>query len=330
MKLNPTLNYSGDYTDEPIVIDVYHYDQDSCIHQVYDTIEAIEINHDHTWINITGLHDISVLRGIEKRFKINRLSLEDIVQVSTHSKIEKYTHYTFSIFKMLYLRKKIVHEHIAIIKLDHVIISFQETKGDIFDALRAKLETDFMLKTNDMDYLYYKMVDALVDQYFEILPVVNGILDDLEDDVLDEKESSLEALYKVRKELLLIKNSVFPIKLILQTYLSRYPSDYKLFYNDLLDHLDQIIDNVTLNRELVNTLYDTHMSNMSHKMNRIMTTLALFSTIFIPLSFLAGFFGMNFKHFPSLNGYYSLYIFIGSCLLLTGGMVLFFKRKKLL
>jgi magnesium transporter len=322
-----SLEYSGLYKDEEIVIEAYSYNEKGYLKKKYDAF-PIETSYNNTWINVTGLHKTELLSQIEEVYGISRFTLEDIVQVTTHSKIETFDHYSFSIFKMLYLKdNSIIHEHVSIIKLDNVLITFQETKGDVFDHIRELIEMDGPLRSENIDFLYYRLIDSLIDQYFDILPIMNRKLDQLEENILDDEKTSLEEVYKVRKELLLIKNSVFPMKQLIGELVKTYPA---LPYKDVYDHLEQIIENVALNRELISSLYDTHMSNLSHKMNKVMTTLAIFSAIFIPLSFLAGFFGMNFKHFPGLNSEYSLLVFILACIALGIGMLGFFKHKKMI
>lgn len=331
-RLPGSLKYSGDYQTEPIRIDVYDYDEKSWMHKTYESIDEIPLTKENTWINITGLHDVSLLEAIEKRFDINRFSLEDIVQVSTNTKIELFEAYTFSIFKMLYLKsKQVCHEHVAIIKKDKVLITFQETAGDVFDGIRQLIEKNVgEIRKRDIEFLYYKLLDALIDQYFEILPIINNRIEALEYEILEEKSATLDSIYLIKKELLLIKNSVMPLKLILQNYINKSDIVFQMHYSDLFDHLDQITENVTLNREIVSNLNDTLTTNLSHKMNRVMTTLTIFSAVFIPLSFFAGVFGMNFAHFPGLDYQYGLYMFILLCLVTSGGMIAFFKIKKIL
>ncbi|MBN2795445.1 MAG: magnesium/cobalt transporter CorA [Clostridia bacterium] len=331
LRLPGSLEYTGKFRTEPITIEVYDYDEKSWTFHTYQKIEDIPLTRENTWINITGLHDMSILEAIEKKYHVDRFTLEDIVQVSTNCKIEENEKFSFSIFKMLYLKdQEIIHEHVSMIKTQQVLITFQETAGDVFDDLRKAIEEKIgKIRSSNIDFLYYRLIDHLVDQYFEILPSINKKIEDLEYDILEEKSMTLESIYSLKKELLLIRNAVLPVKMMLQNYLHSQHPLYRN-YKDILDHLDQIMEHVNLYREIIGSLYDTQMSNLSYQTNKVMTTLAIFSTIFIPLSFLAGFFGMNFTYFPGLHQPYAIYIFIFICFLLGGGMFYFFKKRNFL
>lgn len=331
-----TLVYTGGYKNEKIVIDVYAYNEKLWTHKVYDCINDIENDESIQWINITGLNDSKVLKDIGEKFTIDKYVLEDIIQVSRHSKIETFNNYIFAIYKMLYLKgKEVVHEHVSIIKSDTTLITFQETKGDVFDNVRNRIENNIgLIRKRKVDYLYYSLIDSLVDQYTRIIPYIDNKLDILEYQIIEGNDTTLELLYKIRKELLIIKSSVFPIKKIINGHTKRendfIEEETCRCFEDVLDNLNQIAEDVMLHREIISGLFDTHMSNISNKMNRVMTTLALFSAIFIPLSFLAGFFGMNFINFPGLNSDYGVYIFTVICVIVGGGMFAFFKNKKML
>lgn len=331
-----TSRYTGKYKTEPIVIEVYSYDDKQQLYKKCESIEEIKIDQKVQWINIIGLHDMNLLKSIGNKFNISQFVLEDIVQVSRYSKIELFDDYIFSIFKMLYLENdKIMHEHVSILKVENTIITFQETSGDVFGSIRHRIENGLgNIRVKEADYLYYCMIDALIDQYFDILPYVSERLDQLEYEIIEENDTMIESVYKIRKELALINSSVSPLKGTLQKFLKqddKFVSDeVKEYFKDILDHLDQINEKVVIYKEVISSLFETHMSNISNKMNRVMTTLTIFSAIFIPLSFLASFFGMNFIHFPGLASKYGIPIFSVICVIISGGMFGFFKFKKLL
>ncbi len=330
------LLYTGKYKEEEVIIEVYWYNKSEWTKKRVKDISEIDINIKNCWINIIGIHDIKLLKEIGSKFDVSNYILEDIVRVSRHSKIEESKDNIFSIFKMLYLNdEKIKHEHVSMILKRNVLITFQETKGDIFDSIRMRIEENIgSIRNLKIDYLYYSLIDALIDQYFEIVPYVDEKLEKLEYEVIEENQTELEDIYRLRKELLLIKSSVFPIKNILENFLKNnniiVTKEVNQSFFDVIDNLDQVTDKISIYRELLSSIHETHMSNLSHKMNRVMTTLAIFSAIFIPLSFLAGFFGMNFRYFPGLTSPYGIYIFILLCFVICAGMIYVFKKKKLL
>jgi len=277
-----SLNYTGIYKNEPVKIDYISYNKNFYERKLLD--KSFEIKHDDTihWINLTGLHDIEEIKKIGTEFNIHKMDLEDIVHVSNRSKIEERNQYLFSIFKMVYLKEnKIVHEHISIIVCDNYIITFQETLGDVFDELRFRIEDSIgQIRSRDIDYLYYSLIDCLADQYFDILHYISEKFNEIEFKVIDEMSGGIDDIYYLRKELLYLKNAIVPIKDALNGFIRieslYFNKNVKPYYEDVMDHLNQIYDNITIYREMVNSLYEMQMSNVSNDMNKTMMTLTIF------------------------------------------------------
>lgn len=329
-----TIEYTGLYRNVDITIDAIIYDKDS-IEQVHlDDIDGQFDNNKIYWFNIIGLHNMDLMKKIGDIFNIHHMDLEDIVHVSQWSKIEKKDHYLFSVFKMIYLNnEKITHEHISIILKDNVLITFQETPGDVFDAVRERLINSIgRIRLMDIDYLYYSLIDALVDEYFVIINRISYVFNEIEMKIIDENISEMEQMYKLKKELVYLINAITPIKNSLQTFIKDENIYFKHpiipYYADVMEHLNQINDSLKAYREMVNSLYEMQMANVSNDMNKTMMTLTIFSVIFIPLSFLAGVFGMNFTYIPGLHIHSAIYFFVLACLVIVVGMLSYFKIKK--
>lgn len=332
-----TIVYTGSYTEVPLEIELYVYNQESL---KVKTLKEINGDFDPDkiyWFNIIGLNDEAFIKKVGDLFGIHPMELEDIVHVSQWSKIEAKENYVFSIFKMIYQKapsSEWIHEHVSIFWKDNIVLTFQETKGDAFDGIRQRLtEGTDRIRTRGARFLYYALIDALIDPYFQLLHHISSRFIDLEIRILDENFKGKEELYHLRKELLYFINSVAPIKEAIQGFIKNenaiVSGTIAPFYKDLQDHLNQIHDALKSYRELTNSLNEIQLANTSNEMNKSMMTLTIFSAIFIPLSFLAGVFGMNFKYFPGLDSPYGFYGFWGLCVLVTGILLIYFKKKKI-
>lgn len=330
-----TVVYTGEHSGVKTKIECLVYNRESLRQKAIENIEPPFDKAYTYWFNIVGLNDIDTIKSIGQIFDIHHMDLEDIVHVSQWSKIEKKHHYLFGILKMIYQEdKKIVHEHLAILHKDNVIVTFQETPGDVFDEVRSRIsKMHGRIREKGSDYLFYTLLDALIDEYFPIINRISSDFKDLELKILDNDLSGKEELYKLRKELVYLINSTAPIKDAVKSLVTSTASDpdqkeLAPYYGDLLEHINQILESLNAYKEMTKSLHEMHMSNVSNDMNEIMMTLTIFSAIFIPLSFLAGVFGMNFSHIPGLDVHFAFYIFIAVCFITAAGMLLFFKHKK--
>lgn len=330
-----TLSYTGLHTNIGVKIDVISYDHDWYQRMEITDLESLEVDDKKYWINITGLHDIELIRRIGDKFGIHHMDLEDVVHVSQRSKIELKEFYLFSIFKMIYLKNEdIHHEHVSIFVKDKVILTFQEVQGDVFEGIRKRIESgNDRIVERGIEYLYYSIIDAIVDHYF---PVINQSFEtfaDLEVNVIETGNTDMTRIYQLRKELLYMVNAITPIHdaILIFTRESNpyFTKEDVPYYADLMDHLTQLGDSLKSYREMINSLYEMQMAEKSNALNKTMMTLTTFSVIFIPLSFLAGFFGMNFIHFPGLDYPYAIQLFIATCMTIAAGMLVYFKVKRM-
>ncbi len=332
-----TLSYNGEYQAVEISIEIISYSKDSYEKRKIDDINEIPTIIDDGkkhWINVIGLHDINLIKNIGEIFKIHHVDLEDIVHISQRSKIEINDDYLFSIFKMIYLKEEeIIHEHLAVFIRDNVLITFQETYEDVFDMIRERLKDDQGIVRNmPINYLFYTLIDSLVDYHFPIINNISTIFNSIELEIIDNGQTQMEKIYKFRKELVYLSNAITPIKDAIQSFSrtesSYFSKDINPYYLDVMDHLNQINDSLKAHREMINSLHEVQMANVSNDMNETMMTLTIFSAIFIPLSFLAGVFGMNFGYIPGLHSNIAFTYFVISCFIIAGGMLGFFKLRK--
>jgi magnesium transporter len=332
-----TLSYNGEHKDVKILVELICYDENYIRRITVENVKEIKkiITDDKKyWINIIGLHDIELIQTLGELFNIHHVDLEDIVHISQRSKIEINDEYLFSIFKMIYLQKEeIVHEHLSVFIKDNVLITFQETPGDVFDTIRERLSGDLgIVRKMPTNYLFYTLIDALVDNHFPIMNQISMIFNAIEMEIIDNGETEMEKIYKLRKELVYLSNAISPIKDAIQSFTRSnsefFTKDINPYYLDVMDHLNQVNDALRAYREMINSLHEVQMSNISNDMNETMMTLTIFSAIFIPLSFLAGVFGMNFAYIPGLKSDIAFTYFVISCIIIAGGMLAFFKIRK--
>lgn len=296
---------------------------------------------DLVWGNIIGLDSPETIRAVCEDLGLPSLLTEDVLHVGQRSKMEKTDDLLFATVTMVSHDKAawqgrgdidIEHEHLSLVLNKSAVITFQERPGDVFMTVRSRLErVTGKIRGSGSDYLLYSLFDALVDEQLEIVQLVNAEVDACERQLIEESTISLARLYRVRKELLLMRSSSFPLRDMVMSLLS---PDFALISDavrvnlrDVFDHAAHVTDLVTLNREMVNNLYEMHMLDTSNNLNRVMTTLTVFSAVFIPLNFLAGFFGMNFHFFPGLASPYGIPAVIGVCVALSMGMLYFFKSR---
>ena len=330
-----SLEYTGIYKDEKIEIDVIEYNKDEFKRYQIDSfldLKVVETNN--YWINVVGLHKEEIIYQVGNKFEIHHMDLEDIVQVFQRSKIDINEKYLFSVMKMIYIRNnEIIREHTSIFVKDNVLITLQEKKGDVFDNLRDRIESRRgQVRSRDITYLYYLILDTLVDSFVIVTHKLEQDLQKIESEQLLQDEVNVNHLYTLKKELLYFDRVIDITKGIVSSFIKNeskyFTNRLRPYYLDLLEHLLQIDEYLKSFGEITDNLYDIQMARVTNETNETVMTLTIFSAIFIPLSFLAGVFGMNFTHFPGMDYKYSLYIFIIICIVIALGMLRYFSKKK--
>ncbi len=289
------------------------------------------------WLNINAGTQVGILEAIGSHLNIHPLVLEDILNTNQRPKVEDYGDYLFIELNMLSWDEETSHinaEQISLLLGGNYLITFQENEGDVFDPVRKRLrEGKSRLSKGGPDYLAYSLIDAVVDNYFIVLEYLGEAIEELEEElVTDPDEDTLHAIHDLKRELIYLRKSVWPLRETisnLERGESRIFQPATLIYlRDVYDHVIQVIDTVETFREMASGMLDIYLSSVSNRMNEIMKVLTIISTIFIPLSFVVGLYGMNFKYMPELGWKWGYPMVWGVILLSVIGMLIYFKRKK--
>lgn len=286
------------------------------------------------WIMIHGLKDVDYIKKICDRFGVDPLVTEDVLNVHQRNKLEIFEDYIFSVNKFAYVKdNEIHHEYISMLLFEDKLITFQEQKTTFFDPIIKRIkEKQGNITKMGHGFLYYSILDSIIDENIESRKLLSRKIMLLEDDIINLEKTDQSVLYNIRKELLYLKNSNkhFLFSFTHKEYekIPMIKDDIFKYYEDLTDHIVRLDENIDVERELLGNLLDVHNTNVSNKMNRIMTVLTIFSAIFIPLSFLAGVFGMNFSNFSLLESPYGLTYFTSICIVIAVSMISFFRYKK--
>ncbi len=298
---------------------------------VHDSLQTPQ--EKKNFIYIKGPVEAGFLAQINELFPMDHTVREDIINTHQRTKIEYKEEVLFATFNFIRLSDASLVQHYASVVLyEETMILFEPEGSGLFDALHSLIEKNRSARSKPVDYLFYHLLDVMTDQHLEVYKHLNEHALDYEEEVLENQTLNQEALYLVRKNLLRLKVIVEPIMEdfdkahVLAPHLIR--SEHTLYYDDLKDHLLRLMAHINETREMMRHLLDLNLNNQSQKMNRIMTTLTLFSAIFIPLSFLTGFFGMNFVHFELLEYEFALIAFVAGSLFLAIGMVVLFRKMR--
>jgi magnesium transporter len=288
------------------------------------------------WINIDGLQDVVLVENVGNLFNLDQLLLEDILNTEQRPGIEHSEHYVCLTMKTLHsLRQsEINYEQLSLVLHDNCVITFQERPGDIFDSLRERLKhPDNRLSKRGADYLFYRLIDTVVDNYFMVLDRLADQIELLEDKVFSSPDQeTLREIQFLKKELIYLLRVVVPLRESLSKLVRDKPTDITESTTDHLDdvysHSVHVLETLETYRDIVSGLVNIYMNNVSQRMNEVMKVLTIMASIFIPLSFVAGVYGMNFTNMPGLHWKWGYFIILGFMLAAGLSMVFFFRRKK--
>jgi magnesium transporter len=332
--------YMGDKENLETLLEVHEYTVNA-----YHTFETKQIsnifniqgNNRVTWVNVNGLSKAADITKIGDYFKIHPLILEDIVNTNQRPKIDEFENYIFVVLKMLYHQGKgeLLTEHISLIIGTDYVLTFQETEADIFNPIRQRLQNEkSRLRSFGTDYLAFSLMDAIIDNYAVVIEAFGTKVETLEDELFLEspRDDISKDIQYLKHELLRLRRNILPSREVISRLVKLESKLITIktheYLKDLQDHILQINDNIDLYREMVWGLMDMHMTTMSNKMNGIMKVLTIISTIFIPLTFLVGVYGMNFDNMPELHSRYGYFILWGIMVVLFVVLLIFFRRKK--
>ncbi len=291
-----------------------------------------------TWINVEGIHQPDVISTLGEHFGLHPLLMEDIMSTEQRPKMDDYGDYIFIVLQMLsYDQKKraIIAEQVSLVLGDNFVISFQEgIDGDVFDPVRQRIRNSKgRIRKSKGDYLAYMLLDAIVDNYFVILERVGDSIERLEDRIVKEPSQEVSRqIHNLKRELIYLRKATWPVREVISG-LERGESklvhkNTKVYLKDIYDHTVQVIDTIETFRDISSGILDIYFSGISNKLNEVIKVLTIMGTIFIPLTFITGVYGMNFSYLPELNWRYGYFLALGAMALVALLMLWFFKRKQ--
>ncbi len=332
------LYYIGEETNDKIKVTLIEFNDKEYFEKDY--FDVSECYKDVKpgfvkWINVDGIHKLELIESIGKQFHIHPLTLEDIVHTESRAKFEEYSTYVVAILKMLYYEGTVQAEHLSIVLFEETVISFQEPHGgDAFDLIRNRLrESKGRIRKMGADYLAYALIDAVVDHYFHVIEKLGEKIEDLDDEVMNKPDrNTMLKLHALKRETQYVRKMILPsremIINMLQSDTDLISKTNTLYLRDVHDHINRVGDTLDSYRETLNGIMEIYLSNNSNKLNEVMRALTTISAIFIPVTFIAGVYGMNFDNMPELKSQYGYWITIGVMAALMLGMGIYFKRRK--
>jgi magnesium transporter len=336
-----TVIYIGEDRVEPVKISFISYDQHSAagpeVVQSNDVAPPVEGQNGIIWYTIDGVHDPEVLHLVGERFGLHSLVLEDIANTKQRPKIEEFDDYIFVAMKMITFDEKeklLASEHVSLIIGKGYVLSFLENEGDVFEPVRQRIASGKgRIRKMSSDYLAYALMDAIVDNYFTVLEDIGDQIDEVEEEVVDAPTvNTLRTVHMLKRELIFLRRSVWPMREVVNTLLrdeTELIRDETLIYlRDLYDHTIHVIDTVETLRDIVAGMLEVYLSSVSNKLNQVMKVLTVMSSIFIPLTFVAGVYGMNFKYMPELEWHYGYPAIMLGMLLVAVTLLATFRRKE--
>lgn len=294
-------------------------------------------NHHVTWINIDGVEDISSISKMGELFAIHSLVLEDITNTTQRPKLEDYEEHLFIVVKMITFddeRKEINTEQVSFVLGDGFLITFQEREGDVFHLIRERLRNaKGRIRSKGADYLAYALIDAIVDNYFLVLEKIGDEIEKLEEELINDPCAQTQIkIHNLKRELLYLRKSVWPLREVINGFINSESdlvnASMEKYLRDVYDHTIQIIDAIETLRDISSGMLDLYLSNLSNKMNEVMKVLTIMASLFIPITFIAGVYGMNFEYMPELKMPWAYAGIWGVFIAIVLGMLFFFKRKK--
>jgi len=335
-----TLVHVGEKKTDEVKLSVIDYNLNSAKFEELESVSELThyIEKDTvSWLNVSGLHKPEIIDKIGDEYDIHSLTLEDILNTEQRPKVEIYDDYVFIVLKMLQYndqKKELDAEQVSLILGQNYLITFQEKEGDVFDRVRSWIEKgQGRIRKKGADYLAYALIDAVVDHYFLVLERFGDHIENLEEKVFSDPDSAMVSeIQKMKGDLIYIRKSVWPLResvnILLRDELNFINSENMVFLRDLYDHIIQVIDTVETFREMSSGLLDVYLSSISNRMNEVMKVLTIIATIFIPLTFIAGIYGMNFHYMPELEVPWAYPAVWAVFVIVAIVMVLYFRRKK--
>jgi len=334
-----TLVHIGERKAEIPKITIMDYSETLFQEKEVKTIEECFLFKDTptiTWINIDGLHQVEILEKLGECYGFHPLVLEDILNTDQRPKVEDYGEYLYIVLKMLdqsNQSNEILTEQMSLILGPSFVISFQEREGDVFDSIRERIRTGKgRIRKMGADYLTYSLLDSIVDNYFIVMEKLGEKIEFLEEELVKRPiPETLQTIHHLKREMIFFRKAVWPLREVIGSLergeLPLVKETTRIYLRDVYDHTIQVIDTIETFRDMVSGMLDIYLSSVSNRLNSVMKVLTIIATIFMPLTFIAGIYGMNFKYMPELEwkwGYPTVWIAV---ILIGVSMLIYFKKK---
>ena len=334
------LVHVGEKKTEKVKITIMDYDRTAFEEKEAETVEeclSFKEKPTVTWINVDGLHEIDVMEKLGKHFNLHPLVMEDILHTGQRPKMEDLDEYILVILKMLNYDGEtdtVKSEQFSIILGSNFVISFQEVPGDVFNSLRERIRNGKgRVRRMGADYLAYALIDSIVDHYFILLEKFGDRIEGLEEELAEDPHpQTLQAIHNLKQEIIFLRKSVWPLREVIsgleRTESPLIHDDISMYLRDVYDHTIQVIDSVETDQDILSGMLDLYLSSVSNKMNEVMKVLTIFASIFIPLTFMAGVYGMNFEFMPELKVHWAYPALWGAMITVAVILLVLFKRKR--
>ncbi len=333
-----SLVHIGKQREDAVTIDLIEFSAETVNERRVDDLTELRVCKEPgvvSWINVNGIHDTEIVRQLGEVFGIHALVLEDVLNTDHRPKVEPQDGHVFFTMKMMWFGEQgnLEAEQVSIIFGEHFVLSFQERAGDLFNPTRERIRQNTgIVRRKGADFLVYRLIDIVVDNYFTMIETIDEKLEDMEERITtDTQGDHMAEIQAVKRDMLRLRRSLLPLREAVggleKGVDGLVSANNRKYYKDVHDHLTQLSDSLESNREVLGMLMDLYLANMNNRMNNVMKVLTVVSTIFIPLTFIVGVYGMNFEYMPELqwpNGYF---IVMAIMALMALVMLLFFRRK---
>jgi magnesium transporter len=335
-----TVVFVGEQKVEEIRITLIDYDENHYNEREIENIEDCFPYKDTpsiSWVNIDGVHQVDVIEKLGDHFVLHPLLQEDVVNTHQRPKFDEFDDHLFIVLRMFFLNEvenKLEGEQISFIVGANFVISFQERQGDVFEQVRERLRNGKgRIRKKGSDYLAYCLIDAIVDSYYTILETLGEHIESLQEELVSKpKREDLQIIQDLKSDMLFIRKSVWPLREVIgglvRSESTLIKQDVLVYIRDVYDHVIQAIDTIETYRDMLSAMLDIYLSSVGNRMNEVMKVLTIIATIFIPMTFLAGVYGMNFKYMPELGWRYAYLFFWIVVSVVLIAMIAYFKRKK--
>lgn len=335
--------YTGAKTDKPTTITIVTYDNhqshEVIVHSFEDCLAEFEKATGIIWVNVDRLNNVELIKQIAEYFKIHPLTIEDILNVGQRPKVEEFTNYIFITLKVITPRKKIttkfISRQIGLVMGKKFVLSFQEHATSLFDAIYLHLRSGphQRIRENGSDYLVYRLIDVIIDEYFLVLETIGDGIEKIEESIIAKPvQQNARNIYRLKRQMLLLRKAIWPLREAIshllhidETFISNFT---RIYLRDVYDHAMQAIDTLETFRDMISSLLDMYLSGVTNRMNEIMKTLTIIATIFIPITAIASIYGMNFPNLFLLNWRYGSTVIFSLMILMALGMIIYFRKKK--